>query len=498
MQQEFVILTLETSLKDKKIIVTTNNKIDPNSIDDIHVEIMERESRGQVSFTTEIIGNNLEVTLTQWPVPNSTYIFYLKSLTNVLGESTTSGIRRKVTFDSAIVKEVDIISPSMHELLKSLEVKYKIFNKTEIEDDENNPIEENVYIEVSTDNAFINIAKSTETSNKDSVTITGLSNGQYFIRARLQVDSSNSKFQYGKWSETTSFVFGKETCKPEQEEDKDDDYTPEYDDEVEDDDMLPDIDDVADFEIECITPQCRLPKEIVFTVNKELHVEMNHASQVLILADGVPVNKEVRFIDKMILVSFEQELDANKTYDFKFIKIESMSGDKLTANIKYVTRLKPMYVELEAVTSLIGDFKISTDVILYHIREASKFADYVLSASGSMGIKDENDIPFEVRQLVKYYAAHECLLRHTVDLASQAGLKGTVGNVTFEERETTRDISKLLQHFCQEIDKWKDAVRGYELEGRAKMQTTIRGKNASPLMQPMSLDNIMRLGRGDL
>ena len=52
MVNEFIISTVETDLPNKKIIVTTNNKIDPNSIDDIHIEIMERNTRIYVQDNT--------------------------------------------------------------------------------------------------------------------------------------------------------------------------------------------------------------------------------------------------------------------------------------------------------------------------------------------------------------------------------------------------------------------------------------------------------------
>ena len=106
MVQEFIISTVETDLSNKKIIVTANNTIDPNSIDNIHIEIKERETKELVMFRKEIKGNVLEVTLTEWPSPNSSYVFYLKSLTNILGEATKSGIRRKIEFKSCITKQI--------------------------------------------------------------------------------------------------------------------------------------------------------------------------------------------------------------------------------------------------------------------------------------------------------------------------------------------------------------------------------------------------------
>ena len=169
MVNEFIISTVETDLPNKKIIVTTNNKIDPNSIDDIHIEIMERNTRTQAMFTKEIKENTLEVILTEFPSPNSSYIFYLKSLTNILGESTRSGVRRKLEFKSTITREVEILSPSMHEVLNELKVKFAI-NKLSDKEDETDAY---VLIEVANDNRFYNLATSTKVTDlsKDNINV---------------------------------------------------------------------------------------------------------------------------------------------------------------------------------------------------------------------------------------------------------------------------------------------------------------------------------------
>lgn len=487
MVNEFIISTVETDLASKKIIVTTNNLIDPNSLDDIHVEIMERDSRSQVMFTKEIKGNVLEVTLTDWPSPNSSYIFYLKSLTNILGETTKSGIRRKIEFNSAITKEVKILSPSMHEVIDKLDVNFVINNIKEDEENVKNPY---VYIEVSTDNRFYNLATSTKVldTSKDNVSIALNKNGQYFLRARLELKDSNS-FQYSKWSETITFVMGKEESCTGSEE-LPNDYLPNYD------DMSPVIDIGPEYEITSDIVQGQTPTYITLRSNKALNEDKFNQSQIMIIGRMGAVKHHSIIDEDKIEIELLEELKPNSKYTLKVIAVENIYGDTFSTDFVFNTQMKPMYCDLEAVTSLIGEYKISDDVILYHIREASKFADYI--ASLDYQEIDEENVPFAASQLVKYYAAHECLLRHTIDLSSSSGIKGTVGNVTFEEKETTKDISKLLDHFCKEKDKWKDAMNGYDNEGRARMQTTIRGRYASPALQPLGLNSMNAFGRGDL
>jgi hypothetical protein len=484
MVQEFIISTIETDLANKKIIVTTNNMIDPNSIDDMHIEVMERDSRVQVMFTREVKGNVLEITLTEFPLPNSSYIVYIKSMTNILGEKTRTGIRRKIEFKSSITKEVEIISPSMHEIVNDLVVKYTI--KTIKEDDTTNPY---VYIEVSNDNRFYSIAASTKVldTTKDTISVSLTKPGQYFLRARLELN--DKEFQYSKWSDVISFTLGYQEIETEKE-DLPNNYLPEYD------DMSPVIDIGPDYEITTDIIQGTTPKYILLTANKPLNEDSFNQNQIIIMDRKGAIRHHSIIDENTIEIELEDKLKHNSKYTLKLINIENIYGETFSADIVFNTQMKPMYCDLDAVTSLIGEYKIPDDVILYHIREASKFADYIASQEDIL--IDEDDIPFSVTQLVKYYAAHECLLRHTVDLSSSSGLKGTVGNVTFEERESTKDISKLLNHFCLEKDKWKDAMSGYGEEGRARMRTTVRGRYASPMLQPLGLNSMMTYGRGDL
>ena len=484
MVQEFIISTVETDLPNKKIIVTTNNMIDPNSIDDIHIEIKERNTKELAMYTKEIKGKTLEVTLTEYPLPNSSYVFYLKSLTNILGEQTRSGIRRKIEFKSSITKELNILSPSMHETISQLDVKFNINNTRE--DDTSNPY---VYIEVANDNRFYSIATSTKVldTSKNNISMSLKKEGQYFLRARLELNDKD--FQYSKWTDTLSFVFGKQDIESN-DKDLSNDYLPDFE------DMSPIIDIGPDYEITTDIIQGYTPSTIILKANKPLNEDKFNQSQILIIGRLGAVKHRSVVDEDTIEIELLEELKHNSKYTLKLIGIENIYGEIFSNDFVFNTQMKPMYCDLDAVTSLIGEYKIPDDVVLYHIREASKFADYIASLDNR--IIDEDNISFAVTQLVKYYAAHECLLRHTIDLSSSSGLKGTVGNVTFEERETTKDISKLLRHFCDEKDKWKDAINGYADEGRARMQTTVRGRYASPMLQPLGLNSMMTYGRGDL
>ena len=480
MQQEFIIQTVETDLINKKIIVTTNMDVDPNSLDEIEATLYDRETREPILLIPEVKTNIIEFTLGEWPKLNNAYIFNLKPIKNVLKELSRSGIKRKIEFKTSITKEVEILSPLMHEAINSLNVKFRTFDNTEVE----NEIEdESVFIEIATDNAFINITNHINVIDKSEVKIHLPKSEQYFLRARVQ-----SKDECGQWSKVITFVYGEP--KVEEIQESEPDYIPEYD------DMVPEIDDIAVFEVSCLAEQGTTPEQIILLGSKDFNEDNFTQSQILVYSKKGVAKHTAVVSGNTIIIDFNEELKDNTVYTIKLIEIESVFGDTVSTDIKLTTAMKPLYCDIYDVTALIGDYKMPDDVILHHIHSASKFADYIVANSNYPFEIDEDDVPFNVVQFVKYYAAHECLLRHTVNISSTIGLKGTVGNVNFSESESVKDISSLLKHFCDEIDKWKEALKGYELEGRARMLHAVRGQYGDDI-QSLELNQPL-YGRGDL
>lgn len=186
------------------------------------------------------------------------------------------------------------------------------------------------------------------------------------------------------------------------------------------------------------------------------------------------VKFKTRVIDNMVEIIPEDGFLDNSIYEIRLKGVLSESGDEIIKTIKLCTKLTPLFVDIQAVKSIVDEVAIPDEVILYHIREASRFAEYIQGTE-----INEDKVPFEVSQFVKYKAAHECILRHMVSLASATGVSGKVGSVTFAEKETTKDISKLLEHLSKEVAKWTDDVKGFKMEGRALMQSTIKSSGYS-------------------
>ena len=177
-----------------------------------------------------------------------------------------------------------------------------------------------------------------------------------------------------------------------------------------------------------------------------------------------------RTFDNYLEIIPEEGFEDNCVYEIRLKDVKSTKGNILeNTTLKLCTEFSPMYVDILAVKTLISRIDIEDETIMYNIREASKFADYV-----SPDIIDKNNVPYKVTQLVRYKAAYECLLTYIISISSTNKLSGTVGDVVFSESESSKDLTDLLKTLADLIDEWTDAVKGYELEGRAKMKAGVK------------------------
>lgn len=152
--------------------------------------------------------------------------------------------------------------------------------------------------------------------------------------------------------------------------------------------------------------------------------------------------------------------------------------------IRVITAMAPMYCNIIDVESLIEIAEIPDEMILYNIREASKYADYVYKSMyesrrhKNFKIKKEinkEDVPYAVKEFVRYKATKDCLMKIYMALATNKMLEGALGEVKFKVRETMPDIRKLMEYLDGEIQKWLDAIKGYDLEGRTINETAVKG-----------------------
>ena len=194
------------------------------------------------------------------------------------------------------------------------------------------------------------------------------------------------------------------------------------------------------------------------------------------MAEVIEANFEV--IDNLLKITTEMPLEDNCQYEIRLKNFSSLDGKAALESYTYkvVTKLSPSYCKISDVAVLVDTFEIPESTILYYIREASRYADYIVEAAGV----SSSDAEFAIKEFVKTKTTIDCLLKAYVNKAAGSGIKGTLGEISFENTEKyATSINDLLDSLWLRLKKWEDAIRGYDLEGRAKPKFAVRGKDAS-------------------
>lgn len=75
----------------------------------------------------------------------------------------------------------------------------------------------------------------------------------------------------------------------------------------------------------------------------------------------------------------DKGFDPNSIYEFKLPNIKAKNGTILKAQkIKYITKPSIMYASIDDVKNKLGDIDIKDEIILYHIKEASRLIEYLI------------------------------------------------------------------------------------------------------------------------
>lgn len=188
----------------------------------------------------------------------------------------------------------------------------------------------------------------------------------------------------------------------------------------------------------------------------------------------------VRAYDKYIEIIPKDGVKDNSIYEIKLKGIRALNSreDLIETDYKFITAMNPMYCSLMDVESLMDIVEIPKDIVLYNIREASKYARYVYDSYNYENFNNKR-IPYAIKEFTRYKAAKDCLLKVYMALVTDNLIEGSLGDITWKTRDKVPDIKKLLQYLDEEIAKWLDAIRGYEFEGRARPKTAV--KHSSPI-----------------
>lgn len=188
----------------------------------------------------------------------------------------------------------------------------------------------------------------------------------------------------------------------------------------------------------------------------------------------------IKVFDNFIEITPIDGVKDNSIYTIKLKDLKEETGHKILKEKEYkiCTKFSPCYATILDVKTLLGNCEIPEQDILYHIREASRFTDYIKSSMNVYNIykiKDKELEEYQKKQLTKYKATYECLLRFYMDNAnSDLGIEGTLGEVSFKTKGDLPDISDVLKTLKEEIEKWTLALQGINTDIKARITSGVK------------------------
>lgn len=184
----------------------------------------------------------------------------------------------------------------------------------------------------------------------------------------------------------------------------------------------------------------------------------------------------------------DKPLQDNSIYTIRVDKIRSMMHpDRIAMNVTVpvTTKMQPSYCTLNDVRFLSDMFGIAEDQILYYIREASKYADYMKNEDSV----SDAEATFAMREFVKTKVTLDALMNAYIRRAAGSSTKGTLGVISYADSENyNNSIGGLIDKLKAALKGWGDALKGYEREGRAKPRYA---KKAYKESTPTTFDQIV-------
>ena len=216
---QFSIIEVVTDLKSKTIIIATNFKVDPSTVDLNTVSLYDYSAgSGQLAdYDLHVDGKNICIILRDYPGPGTKYYLKITDIYDALNRKINYAYNDYVVFENEVVTIVEVLSPGFRQVYgqNTINVKLKITD----------PLEEGQYrIQISTENVFfktlstilynatadeiisedkeVSVVSNNSKSGEINFTAQVNHNGQLYIRARAE----RSDEEVGRWSETVSFT----------------------------------------------------------------------------------------------------------------------------------------------------------------------------------------------------------------------------------------------------------------------------------------------------
>ena len=195
---EFSIQEVIPDLSNKRLIIITNFKVDPQTILPTNIALYNYDQTSLETYQLIPDNKNIFVVMNEYPTNDTRYYLKIKDLRDALGRTLKTEFNDYIVFKNEVKTKLEIVSPKSRETVKSRVIPMKI-KVTELDEEKATTCR----IEFSSDNIFYNILNTVEqdiVNGEVSIDTTIEREGQIYVRARAERDNL-----VGDWSETICF-----------------------------------------------------------------------------------------------------------------------------------------------------------------------------------------------------------------------------------------------------------------------------------------------------
>lgn len=123
-------------------------------------------------------------------------------------------------------------------------------------------------------------------------------------------------------------------------------------------------------------------------------------------------------------------------YEIRIKKLESVDGKKVLKYKVYTVASEQIsnFYTLGDVNYLIDVFNASDTEVLYALKEASRFAQFLLDQIP--GYENRADLPYLLQQFCKLRATLSLVSKHAVTTSTSGKISGHIGNISFGSTES--------------------------------------------------------------
>ncbi len=200
------------------------------------------------------------------------------------------------------------------------------------------------------------------------------------------------------------------------------------------------------------------------------------------MAEIINATAELSEDKQTIVVTPDVAIADNSIYEVIISGVKSADGTKTLPSFtaKIMTPLSPMYCTVDSIKALVDSFGIPEQNLRIYIRDASNYADYIMSSSGTVSASEKKKRQFALEQFVRTKVTLDCMQRSCMDrVSSGAGSTFKLDAVEITESMNSTVWKSMMADLRKDLQKWQDAIRGYFNEGRAKPKATRVGIKAS-------------------